>query len=81
MLGMAILFQVLSMRMEIWGRVSGLFGIYIYLVWVPEFINEIRLASNRRIVETAVVGSSFIYMLIVLVFRPEWTLVVPYVIK
>ena len=81
MLGFSIVFQSLSMRMEIWGRVAGLFGVYIYLMWVPEFINEIRLTSNRRIIETAVVGFSFIYMLVVLVFRPEWTMVVPYVIK
>ena len=81
MLGLSIMFQVLSMRMEIWGRIASLFGIYAYLMWVPDFLNEIRLTSNRWIVETAVVGFSFIYMLIVLVFRPEWTMVVPYVIK
>ena len=81
MLGLSIIFQVLSMRMEIWSRMVGLFSVYIYLMWVPEFINEIRLTSNRWIIESGIVGFSFVYMLVVLVFRPEWTLVVPYVIK
>ena len=81
MLGLNIVFQVLSMRMEIWGRIASLFGIYAYLMWVPEFLDEIQLISNRWITEWAITGFSFAYMLIVLVFRPEWTLVVPYVIK
>ena len=78
MLGLSILFRVVSMRMEIWDRIARFFEIYIYLMWVPEFTDEIQLETNRWIVETAVVGFSFIYMLIVLVYRPEWTRVVPY---
>ena len=80
MLGLNIVFQVLSMRMEIWGRIASLFGIYAYIIWVPEFLSEIQLKSNRWIIEYAVIGFSFLYMLVVLVFRPEWTLVVPYVL-
>ena len=78
MLGLNILFQVMSMRMEIWGRVASLFGIYAYLMWIPEFLDEMQ--RNRWITETAIVGFSCLYMLIVLFFRPEWTLVVPYVL-
>ena len=81
MLGLSILFRVVSMRMEIWDRIASFFEIYIYLMWVPEFTDEIQLETNRWIVETAVVGFSFIYMLIVLVYRPEWTRVVPYVLS
>ena len=81
MLGLSIIFQVLSMRMEIWGRIAGLFSIYVYLMWVPDFLDEINLKRNRWIVECAVVFFSYIYMIIVLVFRPEWNLVVPYVVR
>ena len=81
MLGLNIVFHVLSMRMEIWGRIANLFEIYAYLIWVPEFLGEIQLKSNRWIIECAITGFSFLYMLVVLVFRPEWTLVVPYVIR
>ena len=78
MLSLAIIFDVLSMRMEIWGRVAGMFGIYTYLLWVPEVTSEIHSAKSRVILNTAIVLFSAAYMLIVLVFRPEWTLVVPY---
>lgn len=78
MLSLTIIFDVLSMRMEIWGRIAGMFGIYTYLLWVPEVTSEIHSAKNRVILNTAIVLFSAAYMLIVLVFRPEWTLVVPY---
>ena len=78
MLSLTIIFDVLSMRMEIWGRIAGMFGIYTYLLWVSEVTSEIHSAKNRAILNTAIVLFSAAYMLIVLVFRPEWTLVVPY---
>lgn len=78
MLSLTIILDVLSMRMEIWGRIAGMFGIYTYLLWVPEVASEIYSAKNRVILNTAIILFSAAYMLIVLVFRPEWTLVVPY---
>ncbi len=79
MRSLTIIFDVLSMRMEIWGgRIAGMFGIYTYLLWVPEITSEIRSAKNRVVVNTAILLFSAAYMLIVLVYRPEWTLVVPY---
>ena len=81
MLSLTIIFDVLSMRMEIWRRIAGMFGIYIYLLWVAEVTSEIHSAKNRVILNTAIVLFSAAYMLIVLVFWPEWTLVVPYKFK
>ena len=78
MIGFALIFNVLSMRMEIWGRVAGLFSIYTYLLWAPEFISDIESYENRFIIQNAILIFGFAYMIIVLVFRPEWTLVVPY---
>lgn len=78
MLALSIIFYALSMRMEIWERVAGLFGIYTYLIWAPAFTSEIYKAQERFLVNTAIVAFSAAYMLIVLVYRPEWTGVVPY---
>lgn len=78
MLSLSIVFYALSMRMEIWNRVAGLFGIYTYLVWAPAFTSEIYKAHERFLVNTVIVAFSAAYMLIVLVYRPEWTWVVPY---
>lgn len=78
MLSLTIVFDVLSMRMEIWGRIAGMFSIYTYLLWVPEFTSEIYSVKNRTLLNVAIVLFSAAYMLTVLVFRPEWTWVVPY---
>lgn len=78
MLSLSVIFYTVSMRMEIWNRVAGLFGIYTYLIWAPTFTSEIRKARERFFVNAAIVVCSAAYMMIVLVYRPEWTLVVPY---
>ena len=81
MLCLSSVFSVLSMRMEIWERIAGIFGIYTYLIWVPELLTEIKRPSNRRIIEAGIFLFSLAYMIIVLVFRPEWSRVVPYVVQ
>lgn len=78
MLSLTIIFDTLSMRMEIWGRIAGMFSIYSYLLWIPEVTSEIHSARSRALLNTVVVFFSAAYMIIVLVYRPEWTLVVPY---
>lgn len=81
LVGFSLIFQVLSMRMEIWNRVAGFFSIYIYALWVPEFLNQIKLRSNKVIVLGGILVGAFSYMLVVLILRPEWTSVVPYVFR
>lgn len=81
MIGLSIVFSVLSMRMEIWSRIAGMFNIYTYLLWVPEFTSEIRRTRNRWILNSCIFLFALAYMLIVLIFRPEWTLVVPYMVR
>lgn len=78
MLSLTIFFEVLSMRMEIWGRIAGFFSIYTDLLWASEVTAEIQSTKIRRILNTTIVLCSAAYMLIVLTFRPEWTLVIPY---
>lgn len=78
MIGFSIVFHVLSMRMEIWARPAGYFSAYTYLIWTPEVLSALKLRSNRRIIRAAIIMFSFLYMIIVLVFRPEWSMVVPY---
>lgn len=80
MLGFNVIFIVLSMRMEVWGRVASSFGVYTALIWVPEFLDVIENRNNLIIVEGTVMAGSFLYMMVILIYRPEWWGVVPYVI-
>lgn len=81
MIGFSIIFYVLSMRMEIWARVAGMFSAYTYFLWVPEFFSEMRNYHNRAIIKGTILAFAFAYMIVVLVFRPEWTQVVPYLLR
>ena len=81
MIGFSIIFNVLSMRMEIWNRLAGMFGIYTNLLWVSEFSSEIQNVKNRWILNSCIILFALAYMLIVLIFRPEWTQVVPYMVR
>ena len=81
MIGFSIIFNVLSMRMEIWNRLAGMFGIYTNLLWVSEFSSEIQSVKNRWILNSCIILFALAYMLIVLIYRPEWTQVVPYMVR
>lgn len=75
---LTIIFESLSMRMEIWGRIAGIFGIFVYLIWAPNLTQYLRNKNNRHILEFAIYLGAFSYMMVVLIFRPEWSGVVPY---
>lgn len=68
MIGFSIIFNVLSMRMEIWNRLAGMFGIYTNLLWVSEFPSEIQNVKNRWILNSCIILFALAYMLIVLIF-------------
>ena len=78
LLGLSIIFAVLSMRMEIWSRVLAMFKIYTMIIWTPNFINLIKDNRNRVITVVTILLCATLYMLVILFFRPEWTGVVPY---
>lgn len=80
MLGGAVITGVLSMRMEIWGRISGLFTIFTPLLWTPEFIRCIPTKEEKRYVTIIILICAWLYMFIILKYRPEWDSVIPYVL-
>ena len=78
MLGFAVIFNVLSMRMEIWSRVSSMFSAYTTLVFAAEIVDEVKERKTRHALMGAILLGAFAYMIITLHFRPEWLRVVPY---
>ena len=77
--GATIVLYTLSMRMEFWGRAASMFGVYIYLLWAPEFVSEASIKGNRYVLYIMISMLSLAYMLITLILRPEWSGVVPYI--
>ena len=78
MLMASVIVATLAMRMEIWGRLLGLFSIYTSLIWVPSFVSVQMNGKDRIILKSLIVLFSLAYMIVTFVFRPEWDGVVPY---
>lgn len=81
MIFISLITDTLSMRMEIWGRLTGMFSIYTGIIYAPAFTASIKDARNRIILKTSIFVLSFLFMLITFMFRPEWDGVVPYLLK
>lgn len=78
LLGLDIIFYTLSMRMKVWNRLAGYFNIYTCVLWIPEFTAHIKNHEDRWIVKAVIFFFTFLAMVVILHFRPEWTKVVPY---
>ena len=81
MLMLSVVTLTLSMRMEIWGRLAGLFSCYTAVLWAPSFTSCIKDVKNRMAVKSSVFLFSFAYMLVTFIFRPGWDGVVPYLFR
>lgn len=76
---LTVIVGTLSMRMEIWGRLTGVFSIYTMLLWAPSFTSAPMKGSSCVILKAGMLIFSLAYMIVTFVFRPEWDCVVPYV--
>lgn len=81
MLSFQIIFSILSMRMEFWSRIGGIFNVYTAILWAPEFLTAAGNYRNRWLANILVFTCSLAYMTVVLLLRPEWTAVVPYAFR
>ena len=81
MISISVVVGTLAMRMEIWGRLTGLFSIYTSILYAPSFSSSVYDAKNRMLLKTAIFFLSFVFMLVTFIFRPEWDGVVPYLFR
>ena len=81
MISISVVVGTLAMRMEIWGRLTGLFSIYTSILYAPSFSSSVYDAKNRMFLKTAIFFLSFVFMLVTFIFRPEWDGVVPYLFR
>jgi hypothetical protein len=81
MVAFATIITTFSMRMEIWGRLTGMFSIYTATIFAPSFATVEMDKRNRFILKSMIYMGTFLYMVVVFIFRPEWESVVPYVFR
>lgn len=81
MIFISVITDTLSIRMEIWGRLTGMFSIYTGVLFAPMFTSVVDEPKNRMILKSSVFMFSLAYMLVTFIFRPEWDGVVPYLFR
>lgn len=79
MMAFSVVTSTLSMKMTIWGRLTGTFSIYTIL-WTPVFTETPMKSNSRIILKIGIFLFSLLYMVITFIYRPEWDGVVPYLL-
>ena len=73
----ALLLRLLSLNLNIIGRVASYFDIF-YIVSVPNSIMSNEKNKNRLVFAVLTISLSIAHMLVILSLRPEWYNVIPY---
>lgn len=73
----SLLLSILGLNFSILGRLSLYFEIF-GIVSIANRISDIKSPKNRMAITTSVLVACFLYMFIILMYRPDWYAVVPY---
>lgn len=69
--------SLIATRASLLDRLELYFWIFS-ITFIPDILNNIRSKSNKKILTIFVTVFIFIYNIIILKFKPEWNMVVPY---
>ena len=69
--------QLAAVQGAVISRITSYFAL-MFIVSVPNALNKIHNRKNKYTLATGVICMAFLYNMIVLIFRPYWTGVLPY---
>ena len=72
-----VVFYALIMKVSIFNRFSPYFSIF-NIVWIPNYLNLIQNRRKKLFYSLIIVGIYTAYFLSILIYRPQWYLVIPY---
>lgn len=72
-----IFFSVMTIKMNIFNRLVSYFLIFT-IIWIPEAFKFIKNKKERNLYYYLVILLTLVYCNTILLFRPEWTGVIPY---
>lgn len=76
-MSLAFILSVLVMKMNVVNRLTAYFSLFSIL-WLPQGVRSISIIKKRTIIYIGIYVFLFIYWIVILLARPEWTRVVPY---
>ncbi|HCY44205.1 MAG TPA: hypothetical protein DHU33_02125 [Firmicutes bacterium] len=77
MMGLAVIMNVLVMRVSIFNRFAHYFTIFI-IIWLPNVVSSLENKKTQFLLKTIIVVFFIIYWLVIMIYRPNWYGVVPY---
>lgn len=77
LVGASAIFEILSMKMQIFSRVAIYFFLFS-IILVPISLSCIKSKKNRFYISLVVYVSFVLYWLIIAIYRPEWNGAIPY---
>lgn len=78
LIGLAAIFEILSMRIQIFSRVALYFWI-VSIILIPKAIKSIERPKNKFYLSLIIYISLLMYWLIIALYRPEWNGTIPYI--
>ena len=76
-MGTAVIFYSLVMKVILFNRFTSYFSIFL-IIWLPNCIEKISDAKARLICKVLVILLFSLYWIILMKYRPEWYGVIPY---
>lgn len=77
LLGLAAIFEILSMKIQIFSRMALYFW-FASIILIPKAIKSIEKTKNKFYMSLIIYLSLLMYWLIIAIYRPEWNGAVPY---
>lgn len=75
---LAVCFDIIGLGNTVMNRISTYFSVF-FVLSIPIAIQKIQFEANKGFVKTAVMIGLSVQFLIIMIFRPNWSGVVPYV--
>lgn len=74
---LSVLISFVAIRVPLLGRLTLLFGSFI-LFYIPLVVERIYSFKNRLLTKSLIVLGFYAFFFVILVFKPEWNILVPY---
>lgn len=74
---LSVCVNIIGLSNNLMGRISHYFSVF-GLLSIPQAINNMKVFNNRLIMKTVIMILMFIVFAVILIYRPNWYMVIPY---
>lgn len=78
MMAVTVVLSILVIKMNIFNRVMAYFD-FITILWIPNTVSKVMEPFDKRVVTGLFMVITFLSFIIIMIYRPQWNGVVPYI--